>query len=232
MKPSPRDIAQMIDLSCVQADSTLDEIREAAETAKRFHCICVFALPAHTPALVELLSDRPDILVGGTVGFPDGGATTAGKVQEATELTKMGVSELDMVINIAWLKAGKVDAVKRDIEAVIEAGGGLPVKVILECHYLTDEEIVQACRTCVEAGASFVKTGTGWAPTGATLDNVRLMAETVGDDCGVKAAGGVRDLDTLLAMHRLGATRFGLGVRTATTILTGLSASGRDREAP
>jgi deoxyribose-phosphate aldolase len=225
MKPSPQDIAQMIDLSCVQANSSPDEIRDAAQTAKRFDCICVFALPAHTPVLIELLEDRPDILVGGTVGFPDGGATTAGKVQEATELKDMGVSELDMVINIAWLKAGESEAVKQDIQDVIRAGGGLPVKVILECHYLTDAEIVEACRLSVEAGASFVKTGTGWAPTGATLDNVRLMSETVGDDCAVKAAGGVRDLETLLAMHELGATRFGLGVRTATAILTELSAA-------
>ena len=221
MELSPREIARMIDLSCVQAGSTLDEIREAAETAKRYNCICVFALPAHTPILVDLLKDEPDILVGGVVGFPDGGATTEGKALEAAELKTMGVDELDMVINIAWLKAGQFENVKNDIREVIRAGGGLPVKVILECHHLTDEEIVTACRLCVDAGASFVKTGTGWAPTGATLDNVRLMAQTVEGQCNVKAAGGVRDLETLLKMHELGATRFGVGARTATAILTG-----------
>jgi len=221
MELSPREIAQMIDLSCVQAYSTLDEIQEAVSTAKKYNCICVFALPAHTPVLIDGLKDRPDILVGGTVGFPDGGSTTAGKVQEAAELKEMGVNELDMVINIAWLKAGMFELVKNDIQEVIHAADGLPVKVILECHYLTNAEIVTACHICVDAGVSFVKTGSGWAPTGATLENVQLMSESVGDNCAVKAAGGVRDLETLLAMYKLGATRFGIGVRTAKSILTG-----------
>lgn len=228
MKLSPREIARMIDLSCVQAGSTLDEIRGAVETAKKFQCICVFALPAHTPMLVDLLKDETDILVGGVVGFPDGGATTEGKAGEAAELKAMGVNELDMVINIAWLKSGLYEKVTNDIREVIKAGGGLPVKVILECHHLTDEEIITACRLCVDAGASFVKTGTGWAPTGATPENVRLMSETVGGECGVKAAGGVRDLETLLNMHELGATRFGLGAGTAAAILTGVVADGDD----
>ncbi|MDC7232253.1 MAG: deoxyribose-phosphate aldolase [Spirochaetales bacterium] len=221
---SANDIAHMMDLSCVQANSTLEEIKNAAETAKKYNCICVFALPAHTPVLVELLKDRPDILVGGTVGFPDGGATTASKVQETKELVAMGVNEVDMVINIAWLKAGEDELVVNDIKNVIIAAQGLPVKVILECHYLTEEEIVRACGICIDAGVSFVKTGTGWAPTGATLENVKLIADSVGDNCKVKAAGGVRDRDTLLAMYKLGATRFGVGVRTAESILTGESA--------
>ncbi len=216
---SAKDIAHMMDLSCVQANSTLDEINNAAEAAKKYNCICVFALPAHTPVLVDLLKDRPDILVGGTVGFPDGGATTASKVQETKELVSMGVNEVDMVINIAWLKAREDELVINDIKSVISAAGGLPVKVILECHYLTEEEIVRACGICIEAGVSFVKTGTGWAPTGATLENVKLIADSVGDNCKVKAAGGVRDRETLLAMYELGATRFGVGVRTAQAIL-------------
>lgn len=219
MKFSAQEIARMIDLSCVRADSTLDEIREMADVAKQHGCICTFALPAHTALLIDLVKDREDVLVGGTVGFPDGAATTAGKVAEATELREMGCDELDMVINIAWLKAGEDDLVKQDIEAVVAAGQGLPVKVILECHHLSDAEIVRACELAVEAGVTFVKTGTGWAPTGATLENTALMKQTVGDRCEVKAAGGVRDLQTLLAMVEIGVTRFGIGVRTAVTIL-------------
>ena len=133
----------------------------------------------------------------------------------------MGCRELDMVIDIAWLKAGRRDLVLNDIASVIDASGGVPVKIILECHHLTDSEIVKACEIGMEAGVAYVKTGTGWAPTGATLDNVKLMKRTVGDTCGIKAAGGVRDLETLLAMHELGATRFGIGVRTAEKILEG-----------
>ena len=101
----------------------------------------------------------------------------------------------------------------------MEASGGRPVKVILECHWLTDAEIVRACEWCVEAGATWVKTGTGWAPTGATLENVALMKRAVGDCCQVKAAGGVRDLETLLAMYERGVRRFGIGVKTAQAIL-------------
>ncbi|MHC4251281.1 MAG: deoxyribose-phosphate aldolase [Planctomycetota bacterium] len=216
---TPQEIARMIDLSCVRADSTEGEMREAVALAVKHVCAAVFALPAHTPLVAELLSGRPDVVTGGVVGFPDGGATTSGKVAEAEELLRMGCGELDMVIDIAWLKAGRHELLLRDIASVVGAADGAPVKIILECHYLTDEEIVTACRTGVEAGVAFVKTGTGWAPTGATRENVALMKRTVGDRCGIKAAGGVRDLETLLALHELGATRFGIGVRTARDIL-------------
>lgn len=226
--PLASDVARMIDLSCVRADSSLAEIREMAEIAKRYSCICVFALPAHTPMLIELVSDRDDILVGGTVGFPDGGATTAGKVAQAVELREMGCDELDMVINLPWLKGEEYDLVARDISSVVAAANGLPVKTILECHYLTDAEIVKACDIAADCGVAFVKTGTGWAETGATLENTALMKKTVGDRCGVKAAGGVRDLDTLLKMIDIGVTRFGIGVRTAVTILDELSDPGKD----
>ena len=230
--PTAQDIARMIDLSCVRADSSLDEIREMAEIAKEHNCICVFALPAHTPMLIDLVADRDDILVGGTVGFPDGCATTAGKVAEAAELRKMGCNELDMVINIPWLKAGEYEKVAADISAVVAAAEGLPTKVILECHHLTNDEIVKACEIAADCGVTFVKTGTGWAETGATFENTALMKQTVGGRCQVKAAGGVRDLETLLKMVEIGVTRFGIGVRTAVSILneieTGTAASTTD----
>jgi len=216
---TPRQIAQMIDISAVKADSTLDELRAAAELAAKHNCICVIGLPAHTPLLIELLADRPDILVGGAVGFPSGGQTTAIKVAETGELIDMGCLEIDVAINIAWLKAGKYDLVRDDIVAVVEASGAAPVKVILECHYLRDEEIVKASDICAESGVRFVKTSTGWAPTGATPQNIALMKQTVGERCFVKAAGGVKDLKTLLELYELGARRFGIGVRTAEAIL-------------
>lgn len=208
----------MIDLSCVQANSSIEEIKEVAEFAIKYNCICTFALPAHTPILVDLLKDHPQILVGGVVGFPDGGASTNGKVAEALELIEMGVDELDMVINIAWLKNKQYNLVLHDIRSVVKAAGDIPVKVIIECHYLSNEEIVKACKLCVQAEATFVKTGTGWAPTGATLKNIKLIKDTVGEACEVKAAGGVRDMETLLAMKKLGTTRFGIGIRTAKSI--------------
>jgi len=212
-----RDVAGMIDISAVRADSTRDEVRLCAELARQAGCAAVFALPAHTPELVDLLAGS-GVVAGGVVGFPGGGETTAVKVATAIELARMGCGEIDMVNNIAWLKDDCRARYVADIRAVAEAVDR-PVKVILECHWLTELEIVRACCWCVEAGAAWVKTGTGWAPTGATAENVALMARTVDGRCGVKAAGGVRDLATLLALYDCGARRFGIGVRTAQTIL-------------
>ena len=218
MKKSLEEIARYIDLSCVQANSTIKEIEEAAELAIKYNCICVFALPAHTKMLVDRLKDYPNITVGGVVGFPGGGTMTEIKYEEAKLLVKKGVDEIDMVINIGYLKAGLDDCVINDIKWVKKGAGNLPVKVILECHYLTEDEIVRACNLCAECEVAFVKTGTGWAPTGATYENVKLMKDTVGDKCQVKAAGGVRDLETVEKMIDLGVTRFGIGVRTAKSI--------------
>jgi deoxyribose-phosphate aldolase len=218
------EIAKLMDISAVRADSTMEEIKESAELAKQYGCICVFALPAHTPYLISQLGGST-VFAGGAVGFPGGAETTATKVTIAKEMVSMGCREIDMVNNIAWLKANNKEAYMNDVRSVIQASAGLPVKVILECHWLTSEEIVRACEWCVEAGASWVKTGTGWAPTGATLENVTLMKQTVGDRCQVKAAGGVKDLETLLAMYERGVRRFGIGVRTARAILEGAPTS-------
>ncbi len=215
---TPREIAALIDVSAVRADSTLDDVRASAEMAMQYGCICVFALPAHTPYLIELLAGSPTF-AGGVVGFPGGAETTATKAATAAELVAMGCQEIDMVNNIAWLKAGDQARYINDIRTVVEASGGKPVKVILESHWLSADEIVRACEWCVEAGASWVKTGTGWPPTGATLENTALMKRTVGGRCQVKAAGGVRDLETLLAMYAAGVRRFGIGVKTAAAIL-------------
>jgi deoxyribose-phosphate aldolase len=213
-----KEIARLMDISAVRADSTLEEITRAAEVAKRYGCIAVFALPAHTPFLIECL-EGSGVITGGVAGFPGGAETSAAKAQTASSLVRMGCSEIDMVNNIAWLKAGKQAPYQADVRAVVEAAEGRPVKVIIECHWLSDAEIMRACAWSAEAGAAWVKTGTGWAPTGATLENVTLMKRTVGEDCGVKAAGGVRDLETLLALYDAGARRFGIGVRTAEAIL-------------
>jgi len=215
---TPQEIANMIDVSAVRADSTLDDVRASAEMAIRYGCICVFALPAHTPYLIDLLA-ASRTFAGGAVGFPGGAETTSIKAATAAELVAMGCEEIDMVNNIAWLKAGDQESYVNDVRAVVQASGGKPVKVILECHWLSDDDMIRACEWCVEAGASWVKTGTGWAPTGASLANTALMKRTVGDCCQVKAAGGVRDLETLLAMYDVGVRRFGIGVRTAAAIL-------------
>ena len=213
-----KEIARMIDLSCVRADSTLAEIDEAVALSIKHGVFALFVLPAHMPYLVEKLGNAP-VLPAATVGFPSGAMSTAAKIGEVKEQLAMGCKEFDMVNNIAWLKAGKDDLYRDDIKAVIDAAQGLPVKVILECHYLTNNEIARACDIAAHAGVAFVKTGTGWAETGATIENITLMKKTVGQRCSVKAAGGVADKATLLAMHEAGATRFGIGVRTGRCIL-------------
>ena len=213
-----REIARMIDLSAVRPDTDEAEIRALAEMAKKYRCICVTTLPGYTPLIKRLLSDEPDIRISGNVSFPSGGATSAMKVAEAVELLQMGCDELDMVINLGLLRSGQYQRVLDDIRGVVEVAGRAPVKVILECHYLTDDEIRRACELCIQAGAAFVKTGTGWAPTGATLENITLIKSCVGDAIGIKASGGIRERETLVEMYRRGARRFGIGLRSAPRI--------------
>ena len=218
------ELARMIDLSSVRAEHDETEIRDLAATARELGVVCVFALPCYTRLLKELLADAPHIGIGGVVGFPAGGHTTSIKVAEARELLADGATELDMVINIGWLRSGRHEEVREDIRAVVEAAAGVPLKVILECHWLTPEQILRGSELCVEAGASWVKTATGWAPTGATPDNVALIHQAVGQRAGIKAAGGVRDLATLVALYRLGVRRFGIGTANGIRILAACAA--------
>ena len=220
MQLTSKDIARMMDLSAVQAQSTADDIKKVANCAIEHNCVCTFALPAFTPMLVELLEDYPDISVGGVIGFPSGCETTEIKIAQAKQLISAGCDELDMVLNIGMLCSNMLDEVKEDIEAVKKVAGEVTLKVIFECHHLTDEQIIAACNICAEVGVAWVKTGTGWAPTGATLANIALMKQTVGDACQVKGAGGIRDLETLVEMYRRGARRFGIGVASAEKILS------------
>jgi deoxyribose-phosphate aldolase len=213
------DLARLIDLSAVRAECDEAEVRELAVIARRFGVVCVFALPCYTRLLASLLADCPHIGIGGVVGFPSGAHSTAIKVAEAKQQVADGATELDMVINIGWLRGGNHQAVRDDIRAVADAAGAVPLKVILECHWLTPEQIRSGSELCVEAGAAWVKTGTGWAPTGATLDNLTIIRDAVAGRAGIKAAGGVRDLDALAAMYRLGVRRFGVGTASGIRIL-------------
>ena len=218
MEWTVREIARMVDLSAVRADSDETEVRTLADMAIKYQCVCASTLPSFTPLLKELLADEPQIHVGGNVGFPSGGATRRLKIAAARELLHMGCDELDMVINIGMLRSGRYPYVLDDIKGVIRIADGAPVKVILECHYLSDDEIRRACELCIEAGASFVKTGTGWAPTGATLENIALIKACVDDAIAIKASGGIRELETIKEMYRRGARRFGIGLRSAPII--------------
>jgi deoxyribose-phosphate aldolase len=151
-----------------------------------------------------------DVAVGTVVGFPHGDSTSAIKVAETRDAVANGAVELDMVINIGELRSGHTQYVKDEIQSVAEAAARKAIlKVILENVYLTREQIVQACRLAESAGANFVKTSSGFSPRGATPEDVRLMRASVGPGVQVKAAGGVRSLDALLALIDAGATRVG-----------------------
>lgn len=219
MELTLKDIARMLDISAVQADSTESDVRNMATLARKYNCAACFAMPAYTGLLAELLSDSPQIGVGGVIGFPSGASTTQTKICEAHELLELGCNELDMVINIGRLKSGDMKYVDEDMHGVIKVAGNVPVKVILECHYLTNDEIQSACKLAVNAGVAFVKTGTGWTANGATADNIAFISRQVGSQAKVKAAGGVRDLDTLLQLYGRGATRFGVSTKSAALIL-------------
>ncbi len=215
-----REIARMMDLSAVQAQNTEDDVKALVNLAKVHQCIAVFTLPSLTPLAAQLLKDETGINLGGVIGFPSGGVSTTIKVAEAEELIKMGCNELDMVINVGLLRSGRFEDVQHDVRSVVEIADQIPVKVILECHHLTDAQIQKGCEISIAAGAVFVKTGTGWAETGATMHNVALMNACAGGKISIKAAGGIRDLDTLLELHRRGATRFGVGYESAKHILS------------
>jgi len=210
-----REIAKMIDHSLLQPDLTDRHIEKECEVAKRYDVASVCCRPCDIQRVKGLLSGSR-VAVGAVVGFPHGSHKTSTKVFEAREAIADGATEIDMVLNIGKLKSGDLDYVKNDIHAVVEVAhaGGAIVKVILENYYLTDDEKQTACRLCEEAGADFVKTSTGFAGGGATIEDLVLMRDSVSSKVQVKAAGGVRDLDMALKVRNTGATRFG-ATRTA-----------------
>ena len=213
------EVARMMDFSAVHAECDLNDIRFMVEKAKQYKPFAIFALPAWTSVLIDMLGDTSDTKIGGVVGFPSGGDTTTSKVVQAKELIAMGCAELDMVINIGKLRSGLSDEVAQDIRAVVGAAGSRPVKVIFECGHLSDEQIRCACELSVRAGVGYVKTGTGWADCTRIQEYVSLMHSCVGDSIGIKAAGGIRDLEMLIDLYQRGARRFGVGINSAVAIL-------------
>jgi len=203
-------LAKVIDHSLLKPELTESEVLEGCKLAAQYHVATVCVKPCHVTLAKEALKDS-DVVVSSVIGFPHGSNRTPIKVAEANLAMDEGAVELDMVLNIGELRSGKVDLVREDIKAVVDAAHarGVRVKVILENAYLTDEEKVTACQLAEAAGADWVKTSTGFAPSGATLEDLRLMRKTVSDRVQVKSAGGVRTLDALLAVIEAGVTRSG-----------------------
>ena len=211
-------LAKVIDHSLLRPELTEADVIAGCELASRKHTATVCVKPCHVKLAAELLKDS-DVLVSTVVGFPHGSNLTEIKVAEAEKAMDDGALELDMVLNIGQLRSGKIDFVRDDVKAVCDVAHarGVKVKVIFENAYLTNEEKIAACKLCDEAGADWVKTSTGFAPGGATLDDLRLMRANVSERVQVKAAGGVRTLPALLDVIDAGATRSG-ATATATIL--------------
>ncbi|MFJ5778948.1 deoxyribose-phosphate aldolase [Streptomyces sp. NPDC093094] len=214
--PSVEEAAKMIDHSLLRPELTPAEVSEGLATALAYRTASACVRPADVATAVTALAGS-GVAVGTVVGFPHGGTTTAAKVFETRELVALGAQEIDMVIDIGRLRGGDAAYTRDEIAAVVEAAQGRTVKVIFENAYLDDARKVAGYRAAEAAGAAFVKTSTGFAPGGATPDDIALMRRTVSPHVRVKAAGGVRTLDALLRLHRLGATRFG-ATATATIL--------------
>jgi len=205
-----RDIAKTIDHSLLRPELDDAFVEAGCRLAAKYDVASVCVRPADVRRAAALLAGT-DVAVGTTIGFPHGNHRTETKVLEAQLALADGATELDMVIQIAALKSGRDADVQADIQAVVDVGhvAGAIVKVIFENAYLTDDEKIRACRLTEAAGADFVKTSTGFAPSGATHDDLRLMRANTSPHIRVKAAGGVRTLDALLAVMELGVTRIG-----------------------
>ncbi len=203
-------LAKVIDHSLLRPELTEADVRAGCDLAARYHTATVCVKPCHVSLAKERLKDS-DVLVSTVIGFPHGSNVTAIKVAEARQAMDEGAVELDMVLNIGELRSGRTDFVRDDIKAVCDQAHArnAKVKVIFENAYLTDDQKVTACKLAEAAGADWVKTSTGFAPSGATLDDLRLMRRAVSEKVQVKAAGGVRTLPALLDVIDTGATRCG-----------------------
>lgn len=203
------EINRTIDHTLLKADAAAAQIEDLCNEgiAHNFYSVCI---PPHFVEKAQNILKDSQTVVCTVIGFPLGYQTSEAKAFEAADAVTKGAKEVDMVLNIGALKDREYDFVREDIRMVKEAAGeGALLKVILETCLLTKEEIAKACELCVEAGADFVKTSTGFSTGGATLEDVALMKKTVGDKAKVKASGGIRDLETALAMIEAGADRLG-----------------------
>lgn len=202
------EIARTIDHSLLRPELTPQEVSEGLQLALDYNVAAATVRPCDVVAAQRALAGS-DVLVNTVIGFPHGSSTTEVKIFEAEKAMDEGATELDVVLNIGWLKGGEDALVELELGRVLETAHAEAalVKVILETGYLTDELIVRACQICDRAGADFVKTSTGYGPSGATIEHVRLMRASVGQGVKVKAAGGIRTLDQVLKLLDAGASR-------------------------
>jgi deoxyribose-phosphate aldolase len=207
--PKGEKLAGWIDHTILKPEATIDQVKKLCVEARQFHFATVCVNPAYVPLCADLLRGS-DVAVCSVVGFPLGATFPEMKAAETQQVIAAGATEVDMVINIGAMKSGDYALVLRDVKSVVDAAlGKAHVKVILEMCFLDLHEKIIGCLLCKEAGADFVKTSTGFGPSGATVEDVALMRRVVGAGMGVKAAGGIRTLHDALRMISAGANRLG-----------------------
>lgn len=218
-------IASLIDHTLLKADATRADVLKVCQEARQYNFASVCVNPYWVPTVAAALAGSP-VKVCTVVGFPLGATSTAAKVNETEVALRSGAQEIDMVINVGALRSGDHESVKLDIAAVVEVAhaAGAIVKVILETAYLDDNQKAIASTLAKIAGADFVKTSTGFGPSGATVHDITLMRSVVGPDMGVKASGGIRSLDDYKAMTAAGATR--IGASASVKIVNSASGGG------
>lgn len=208
------ELARIVDHTLLRADATAADIERLCQEARDwgFHAVCV-----HGSRVLQAAHRLEDtgVRVVAVAGFPLGAMDADVKRFECESLVDLGAQELDVVLNVGRLKDGDDRYVLRELRDVVEAAGGVPVKVILECALLTEDEKRRASSMAVESGARWVKTSTGFGLGGATVDDVALLRSIVGPDFGVKASGGIRDLATAVALMDAGADRIGTSAGVA-----------------
>ncbi|CAG9613662.1 Deoxyribose-phosphate aldolase [Bacillus rhizoplanae] len=212
------NIAKLIDHTVLKPNTTKEDVMKVLEEAKKYNFASVCINPTWVKLAAEELAGH-DVDVCTVIGFPLGANTTETKVFETKDVIAKGATEVDMVINVGALKDGDNEFVENDIREVVQAAKGKAlVKVIIETCLLTDEEKVRACELSVKAGADFVKTSTGFSTGGATAEDIALMRNTVGENVGVKASGGVRTREDAEKMIEAGASRIGASASVAIVL--------------
>jgi len=206
------DLARLIDHPLVKPELTDVDVHAGLEMAKRYQIACVSVRPCDIDLAVRALAGTP-VRPGAVCGFPHGSTNTATKLYEARDLLRRGAKEIDMVVAISKLLSREFQHVQMELLQMSELchKEGAILKVILENAYLTDELKIIACRCCERAEVDFVKTSTGFAPSGYTMDDVKLMRQNLPEEIGIKAAGGIRTVDEVLALLEAGVTRIGTG---------------------
>ncbi|ADU63099.1 MAG: deoxyribose-phosphate aldolase [Pseudodesulfovibrio sp.] len=223
MTLAPAQLAPFIDHTLLKPGATVRELDELCSQAVRFGFYGVCVNPSLVGHVSRRLAGESPVPVS-VVGFPLGATLPAVKAFETAQAVDLGAQEIDMVINLGAFKGGDHSLVAADVAAVVRAAQGFPVKTILETALLTEDEIVAACKICVDSGAFFVKTSTGFGPGGATVEAVRLMRRTVGDGVGVKASGGISTYEKALAMIEAGANR--IGASASVSIVSAINGDG------